>query len=348
MPMIQLFVLSYAVTTDLKHVRLAVFDEDRTARSRELISAFYSSDLFLRGPSADSPSELHALLEKSETDMTVWIPKGYAEKLEGLGGAQVAITVDGQNSSSAGRALGYSEALLRQESQRILQQRSDANPALALKARRIEPVTRFYYNPELQSRYYMIPGIVVLLLTVVSAMLTGMAIVKEKEIGTLEQLMVTPLSPGEIIAGKLIPFAVLAYAELLVATTVAVLWFKLPLVGSIALLAFCSLCYLLVTLSSGLLASTVSHTQQQAMLTVWFGLVFCILTSGFFYPIENMPKWIQVLTYVNPMRYFMAILRGLFLKGSTLVDVMPNLIPLVSMGAVVFVIAVIRFRHKNA
>jgi ABC-2 type transport system permease protein len=346
MPTIQLFILSYALTTDLKHVRLAVLDDDHTESSRELAAAFLTSDLFEQSIVAESQAELEQSLYTGDADLALWIPVNFSRDLTASRHATVGVTVDGQNSSSAGRALGYAEGILRQESLRRMVEIRDENPQFAANTRRIESVTRFFYNPELVSRYYMIPGIVALLLTVISAMLTGMAIVREQEIGTLEQLLVTPLTPGQLIAGKLIPFTILAYAELIVATSVAVFWFQLPFVGSMLLLAACALCYLLVTLGGGLLVSTISHTQQQAMFTVWFFLVFGILTSGFFYPIDNMPRWIQYVTYGNPLRYFMAILRGIFLKGSTFADVWPNLLPLAAIGVGTFVIAVSRFRRR--
>ncbi|MBI5060646.1 ABC transporter permease [candidate division KSB1 bacterium] len=348
MPTIQLLVLAYALTTDLRNVRLAVLDQDCTQESRELASAFLTSDLFEQRAVVKSSDELEVLLSSGAADIGINIPVNYARDLLTARHATIGIVVDGQNSSSAGRAVGYAEGILRQESLRKLVEIRDSSPRLANGLRRIEPLTRFFYNPELVSRYYMIPGIVALLLTVISAMLTGMAIVREQEIGTLEQLLVSPLRPGQMIAGKLIPFTILAYLELAIAATVAVWWFDLPFVGSVSLLAFCSLCYLLVTLGGGLLASTVSHTQQQAMFTVWFFLVFGILTSGFFYPIENMPKWIQYLTYANPMRYFMAILRAIFLKGAQFSDVLPNLLPLAALGVITFSTAILRFRRRLA
>ena len=343
MPLIQLFLFGYAVTTDLKYVRLAVLDEDRTPASRSLARAFFASDLFTPVLDANSPDELQNALLLGDADMTLWIRNGFAEQAATLGDATVGLVVDGQNSSTAGRALGYAEAILRREAQSTLNEWRMSQPNLP-RTNRIEAVTRFYYNPQLESRFYMIPGIVVLILTVVSAMLTGMAVVKEKEIGTLEQLMVTPLSPFQLIIGKTVPFTVLAFFELAFATTIAVLWFKLPLVGSIFLLAGSAMLFLLVTLGVGLLVSTISQTQQQAMFTVWFFLVFGILTSGFFYPVDNMPRWIQILTYANPLRYFVAIIRGIFLKGSGMADLYPHLVPLAALGVFTFSAAVFRFR----
>jgi ABC-2 type transport system permease protein len=347
MPLIQLFVFGYAVNTDLRHVRLSFLDEDRTEVSRDLTSAFYASDLFIPAPGANSPHELQNLLLSGETDMTIWIPQGFAKDVAALNHAPLGVTLDGQNSSLAGRALGYAESIVRRQSQQISEAWLRAHPNQRPPSR-IEAVTRYFYNPELESRYYMIPGVVVLILTMISTLLTGMAVVKEKEIGTLEQLMVTPLTPLQLIVGKTVPFAVLAFFELSFATTVAILWYKLPLVGSVFLLGGSALVFLLVTLGLGLLVSTISHTQQQAMFTVWFFMLFGILTSGFFYPIENMPHWIQFLTYANPLRYFMAVLRGVFLRGSTLPDLLPELVPLLMLGLGTFTLAVLRFRKTVA
>ncbi len=346
-PLMQLLVLAYAITLDLKDVRVAVLDLDRSPQSRRLVDSYFSTDLFIPAEAAvTSPRTLQDALVKGETDLTLWIPHGYAEALASGRTAQVGIQVDGSNSALAGQAAGYAGALVQMEAMRQLEQTLLKNRAAGAGRGRIELVDRYYYNPELESRYYMIPAIVVLLVTIVSTMLTGMAVVREKEIGTLEQLMVTPITPAQLIAGKTIPFAVLSFGELTIATAFAVLWFKLPLVGSIPLLALAMLVYLLVTLGIGLLTSTFSATQQQAMFSVWFFLVFGILMSGFFFPIDNMPRGIQYLTYVNPLRYIVEIVRGIFLKGSTLHDILPNLLPLLGLGLATFTAAIVRFRKR--
>jgi ABC-2 type transport system permease protein len=345
-PMIQLFVLSYAINTDLKNIRLVVLDQDHSAESRALISAFHAGELFIPAGIAESPEALETELHEGRADMTLWIPRDFAAELTARKHATLAITVDGQNSSSAGRSLGYTEQIIRKESIRLADQWGDKNLQLRLSTRRIEAATRFFYNPELQSRYYMIPGIMAILLVIISAMLAGMAIVREKEMGTLEQLLVSPLTHGEIIAGKLLPFLLLALVELVIATTLAIVWFHVPFRGSFLLYGIAALCFLLVTLGGGVLVSTFSQTQQQAMLTIWFFMIFAILTSGFFYPIENMPRAVQYLTYINPMRYFMAILRTVFLRGAGFMDVLPNLFSLVTIGLLSFTVAILRFRRR--
>jgi ABC-2 type transport system permease protein len=347
-PLIQLLILSYATTTDLRNIRIAVLDEDHTAESRTLSTQFYQNNIFIPAPVAESPAQLQQLLMDGKADITVWIPRGYAGNVAAGKQSVVAMAVNGQNSSIAGRAQGYAEAIVRGAANEILQSQMLKNPELAQRIHRIDSVTRFFYNPQLESRYYMVPAIVVILLSLIAGMLTGMAIVKEKEVGTLEQLLVTPLSAGQLIAGKVIPFIILSYVELAIATTVAILWFGLPFLGSVFVFGLCAFVFLVVALGGGLLTSTVSQTQSQAMLTIWFFLMFGIMTSGFFYPVENMPTWIYYLTYLNPMRYIMAINRGIFLKGATFVDVLPNLIPMAIMGVAVFGIAVLRFRKRLA
>lgn len=362
MPVAQLFVFSYAANTDLRNVPVSFLDQDRSAASRQLAEAFFQSDVFVPGPEARDPEAMQLLIDSGEARLAVWIPNGFAEELAEGKAAEISITVDGQNSSVAGRAAGYAQAIALREGARITGTRGGtadpagtggpslsgpgASGASVGHIPQVTAVTRFFYNPELESRLFMIPGILVLLITVISALLTGMAVVREKEIGTLEQLLVSPLRSWEIIAGKTIPFIVIAYFELCFAGAIAVLWFHLPLRGSILLLAVSALAYLLVTLGVGLLASTLSQTQQQAMLTVWFFLVFGILMSGFFYPVENMPIWAQWISAADPVRYIMNIVRGIFLRGAGFTDLWRDLLVLAGMGILVFGTAAGRFQKR--
>jgi ABC-2 type transport system permease protein len=211
----------------------------------------------------------------------------------------------------------------------------------------VEPATRIWYNPELKSAYFMIPAIITILLTTITMLLTGLAIVKEREAGTLEQLFVTPLRPWQVIAGKTIPFAMLGFAELTIATAVGFLWFRIPVVGSVPTLAVFAFCFILTTLGLGIFISTIAATQQQAMYVSWFFMQLFILLSGFFYPISNMPHWIQTFTLINPLRHFLAVNRELLLKGAGLTDLWPELRALIVIGVCVFTFATLRF-HKRA
>jgi ABC-2 type transport system permease protein len=353
LPFVQLLVFGYAANTDLKNVRLSVLDDCRAEESRRLVETFFATGLFVPGPVPQGGADIERLLERGKSDVGVWIPRGLEEDLAAGRPATVGVFVDGTNSSSAGRTQGYVEQILLREGARLLAATGPApasaqiGEALAAPGlRRIEGETRFFYNPDLRSRNHMVPGIVVLIITIISMILTGVAVVREREAGTLEQLLVSPLTPAQLIAGKTIPFALIAFGELAFATTFAVLWFRIPLEGSVFLLAFCALVYLVTTLGGGLLASTVSSTQQQAMFVTWFFLVFGILLSGFFYPIANMPRIVQYATYVNPLRYMMNMVRGIFLRGATLGDVLPDLLRLAAIGFATFALAVLRFRKR--
>ncbi len=345
-PVIQLFILGNAATTDLRNIRLEVFDGDNTAHSRRLAKTFYQNDIFVGGVRPTSPAELQRQLLNGDLEAGVWIPKGYAKSLASGETAEISVTVDGQNSSSAARSLGYIQGIIQTETQGRLSQLRSEHPEIARQLHQIAPVIRYFYNPTLESKYYMVPAILVMLITLVSVMLTGAAIVREKELGTLEQMLVTPLSRSQIIAGMTIPYALLSTVVFTVGVLIAVFWFEVPLVGSVALLYACTGIFLLTTMGGGLLISAVSQTQQQALFTTWFFMIFFIMTSGFFYPIDNMPDFIQLISQFNPMRYLMDIIRGIFLRGSTLTDVWPDLWPLLIMGVSVFLVAVLRFQKR--
>jgi len=340
MPIVQLFVLGYAVTLDLKGVRLSVLDEDGGPAARRLARAVVETETFAPGPVAGSEAELRDHLVAGRADLGLRLPAGLGRDLE-EGRGRAALIVDGRNSAQAGQALAQAQAILGREAARLERERGAAPPTAGVV---LAPL--YLYNPELVSRFHMVPAIVVVLVTVISAMLTSMTVVREKELGTLEQLLVTPLTPRQLVLGKTLPLALLTYGELALATTVAVLWYRLPLAGSVPLLAGAVLLYLLVTLGGGLLASTVSHTQQQAVFTVWFFLVFGILLSGFFFPVSNMPEVLRWLTWLNPMRFVVEIVRGIFLKGSGAADLWPQLAMLALHGGTVFGLALWRFRKR--
>lgn len=350
-PIIQLFLFSYAANTDLRNVTVGLLDQDQSYASRRVVDAFMHSDVFVAGPTASTPKELEGFLTHDKARLTLWIPKNFERDVLQGREVQVAIAVDGRNSSLAGRSSGYAQAVVAREVKRIRdEQNVRAIHAAGVGPKkppiRINGVARFFYNPELESRYYMVPGILVLLITIVSTLLTGMAVVREKELGTLEQVLVTPLTAGQLIAGKTIPFAVITFGELTFATIVAKLWFHLPLQGSIPTLVLGVGAYLLVTLGIGLLVSTISSTQQQAMFSVWFFMTFAILMSGFFYPVENMPGWAQTLSAIDPLRYTMNVVRGVFLRGAGITDLWREVVILVVMGMAVFSAAVLRFQKR--
>ena len=362
-PLVQLLVLAYAINNDLRNLRVSVLDEDYTPVSRRLTEALDHADVFVPGPMPADTHQLARLLQEGRTDLAVYVPRDFSRDILKGSLPALGLEVDGTNSSIAGRGAGYALEVISRQAAPIAwplqpvgaaedgagggEATGNASPIVAGSIGRTVAIPRFFYNPELESRFYMIPGIIVMLVTIISALVTGMAVVREKEIGTLEQVMVTPLSSLQFVAGKTLPFALIALLDLALATVFARLWFGVPLVGSPLVLLLGALLYLLVTLGLGLLASAVSNTQQQAMFTVWFFLIFTILLSGFFFPVENMPGWARALTYLNPMRFFMEIVRGIFLRGSGLVDLAGQLLILLVMGVVSFAGAVILFRRTS-
>jgi ABC-2 type transport system permease protein len=266
--------------------------------------------------------------------MALSIPPGYGQRVQARQPVTLQVVADGTDANSTNVAMGYARALVAGYAQDLLPARTAAPVSLEL---------RVWFNPELESRDFMIPGIVALLLLVVTTNLSAMAIVREKEVGTLEQLNVTPLARWELIAGKLLPYGLIGIIDVVLVLVVAIYWFQIPMLGSIPLLFGMSLIYLMCTLGLGLFISSISNTQQQAMLTTtFFFMMPMIYLSGFVFPIENMPAWIQPATYLIPLRYFLVIVRGIFLKGVGLETLWPQALALFAWGAVVLALATLR------
>lgn len=338
-PVLQLTVLGYAATTDVKDVPVVVVDADRSAASRELISRFEASDNFTIVGVVSATDQIDQWLERGDAWMALNIPPQYGERIHRGETATIQVVADGTDSNSTNVALGYARVLLTGYTEDLIAERMGGQAP----ARLISSSVRVWFNPDLVSRDFMIPGIVALLLLVVTTNLSAMAIVREKEVGTLEQLNVTPLARWELITGKLLPYAVVGIIDVALVLVVAILWFEVPMRGSLALLVAMSLVYLLSTLGLGLFISTISATQQQAMMTTtFFFLTPMIYLSGFIFPIENMPAWIQPITYVIPLRYFLVILRGLFLKGVGLATFWPEALALLGWGIAILGLATLR------
>jgi drug efflux transport system permease protein len=337
-PLIQLTMLGYAATTDVHDVPLVVVDQDRSTESRELISRFEASQNFAVVDSVTSLNAVDAYLDEGEAWMALAIPAGYGERIRGGQPAAIQVVADGTDANSTNVALGYARALVAGYS-RELSVTSGGQVAPPL----VSADVRVWFNPGLESRYFMIPGILAMLLLLVTTNLCSMAIVREKEIGTLEQLNVTPLARSELIIGKLVPYAIIGMLDVLLVVAVAVGWFEVPLRGSFWLLIGMCLVYLLSTLGLGLFVSTISKTQQQAMMTTsFFFLLPMIFLSGFIFPIENMPDVIQPFTYLIPLRYFLVILRGIFLKGVGIDVLWPQALALLAWGMAILTLATLR------
>ncbi len=347
-PMIQLLVLGYAITTDIKNLDILICDQDGSAISRDLIKRFSHTEYFTQVNLPCAVGDVEKHLFAGHAVIALVIPRHFGKDLETMRQPEIQILLDGQNSNTSAVALGYCNRILLQFMQDYMANISERNSAFTRSVRWIEPVSRAWYNPELKSVYYMIPGIISILLTIITMLLTSLAIVKEKEIGTLEQLMVTPLTSAQIIAGKTIPFAILGFIEMSVAMTFGVLWFKVPIMGSLPVLGLLAATFILTTLGLGIFISTMVSTQQQALFLSWFFLVTFILLSGFFYPIENMPRWCQIITYADPLRYFIEILRELFLKGAGLNVLWPEMLSLLAFGGIIFTLATLRFHKRMA
>jgi ABC-2 type transport system permease protein len=363
-PMMQMLLLGYALTTEVKHTPVAVLDHDGGPRSRDLIRAVASNPLFDYKGSAASEADLRQRLDRGEAKIGLIIPAEFSRDLEratrldpgpggasSLGalngnGARLQLWVDGQDANSANVARGYLGAILNQWAMGDLKRRLEG---YGIRMDQVLPVSTeasVLFNPSLKSTWYMVPGIAVILVTMVTALLTGFSIVREKEAGTLEQLMVTPLKPIHVVVGKAVPFMIIGIAELMLALNFARFWFGVPFRGSwLALLVF-SAAYMLSSLGIGIFTSTVARTQQQALFIIWFFLLFFLLLSGFFLPVENMPHWVQQVTLANPVRWFMHVLREMFLKGSGLAELWRELLAMLAIGFVVFGLSLVKFNRQ--
>jgi ABC-2 type transport system permease protein len=341
-PIMQLVMLGYAATTDVHDVPMVVVDQDRSAVSRDLISRFDASQNFVVVDALASIAGVAPYLDTGRAWMAMVIPAGYGARIVERHPVAVQVVADGTDANSTNVALGYAGSLVAAYARGLAASRGDGEPLIGVDI-------RVWFNPQLESRHFMVPGILALVLLVVTTNLSSMAIVREKELGTLEQLNVTPIARWEVIAGKLLPYAALGMVDVLLVVAVAVGWFEVPLRGSLTLLLLMCLVYLLTTLGLGLFVSTISATQQQAMMTAsFFFLLPMVFLSGFVFPIENMPEAIQPVTYLIPLRYFLEILRGIFLKGVGLEVLWGQALALFAWGATILVLATVRSSKRLA
>lgn len=348
-PVLQLGILGYAATTDVRNVPIVVVDTDRSAASQDLISRFTGSGIFEIVDVVSDVGDVDRYLESGDAWMALSIPANYGRSIARGQPATVQVVADGSDASSTNIALGYASNLIAGYAQEMVEHRRATGAPVAAGGGSIEPRVRVWFNPTLESRYFMLPGIFALLLLIVTSNLSSMAIVREREIGTLEQLNVTPLGRLELIVGKLLPYGIIGLIDVFIVLLVIVFWFQVPLRGSFWLLFGMSLIYLLTTLGLGLFTSTISHTQQQAMMTsTFFFLIPMMYLSGFIFPIENMPDVIQPVTYLIPLRYFVVILRGIFLKGVGLETLWPQALALFGWGAAILTLAYMRSSKRLA
>jgi ABC-2 type transport system permease protein len=352
-PLIQTIVFGFAVSLDVNNVNVAWLDGDRTEESRNLLHDFQGSKYFNVTHFVHSQQEAQDLLDRSSVDAVVRVPYNFGADVSKMRQTEVQVLVDGTNSNTASIVASYatsivsgynSETFRKQQSSRLVAQTAQGPVRIA--APGVDPATRVWFNPELKSRNYFIPGILVNIILLVTMNLTALSIVREMEIGTMEQIMVTPIRPIELMIGKTLPFALVGFINSVVVTIVALLLFHVPFRGNVFVLALGTALYLLSTLGAGLFLSTISHTQQQASMTSFFFIQPAFMLSGFTFPIRNMPHWVQIITYVNPLRYFMDIVRGVFLKGSGIDVLWPQMLLLGAFGVVILVSSALRF-HKR-
>ena len=341
-PLVQLIIFGYVVTTDVRDIRVGLLDESRTAQSRRLIDAIDSNKTFRITHFVEHRRDLDRLLMTREINLAVIIPYDFSQRIRRHDTAEVQILVDGSMSNMAAVRIAYTSTLLEEFNSRIMRELY----ARKIDYGEIDARIRTWYNPNLDSQNFYVPGIVAFLVMLLSLLFTSMAIVREKEAGTMEQLIVTPLKPFEMILGKTIPFIIIAQAQMVMVITFGVWWFEIPMEGNVLLLLGAACLFLLSTLGIGLFISTVSQTQQQAMMTNFFFILPFFMLSGFVFPIDNMPTVVQWFTYLNPLRYFLVIIRGVFLKGIGFGVLWPQFAALAILGLLVFTGAISRFRKR--
>lgn len=351
-PIVQFLVFGFVVNLDVERSRLAWYDQDQSVASRDLRAAFESSGYFTVTEMPASQAALQRVMDEGKVDSAIVVPVEFSKDLARGRQASLQILVDGTNSNTASILSGYAGDIIRTYANgRFVdiqnQKRMAAGGAVArLSVPSVDMQHRVWFNPELKSRNYFIPGVLVNIMTMITLMLTAMAIVREKEIGTMEQLMVTPIKPGELMIGKTLPFAIVGIVDLWLIIGLAMLVFKIPFQGSVLLLFVSALLFLLTTLGSGLFISTISQTQQQALMSTFFFFQPVFMLSGFTFPIRNMPEAVQYLTFLNPNRYFLEICRGVFLKGSGIETLWPQMLALAVFGVTVLTFSARRFQKR--
>lgn len=346
MPLIQLVILGFTITNEVKNVSLIIADQDDSSISREIVRAFEHTDRFnIIGYETDR-QKIEKSIQIWDAQIALFIPPRFGYDYERKKGAEIQILADGLDGNTAGIALGYAQRILSkfQTSGELNIQFMKNTVSGSKHFVRMED--RMWFNEDLDNAQYMIPGIIAVLLTIVSMMLSAINLVREKEIGTLEQLMVTPLKRYQLLLGKILPFLILTFIELAIVMTFGQIIFSIDVKGSYLLLAFLAFIFLFTTLGFGIFISTITTTQQQAMFVSWFFMVFMLLVSGFFVPIENMPSFIQKLTYLNPMRYFLYIVRDIIQKDAKLVHLLKDAIPMAVYGILIFTASTIKFQKR--
>jgi ABC-2 type transport system permease protein len=345
-PVLQLLLLGYAANLDVREIPSVVCDLDRSAASRGFLDQFVNSGYFSVRADLGRMEDIDPYLDNGRAAMAFIIPRGFGDDLAAARPAAVMIIADGAESQSATIGVNYANMIAGRYAQRLILQRFARIRGAVGKPVLVEAEVRIWYNPELRSRNFMVPGVLGLILMIMTIALASMGIVREKEAGTMEQLIVTPIRPHQLIAGKLLPFVLIGLVDATFVLVVARGWFGIPIRGSVALLYVLSLAFMLSTLGIGLFISTISRTQQQAMFTTIFFIMPMILLGGFVFPIENMPVFFQHVSRVVPTRYYFVIIRGIMLRGAGWRELWDQAAALLIIGTVLFALSVFRFRKK--
>ena len=343
MPIMQLFLLGYAATSDVRNIAIAVWDQNQTPQSRGLLDAFRAADYFKVAYSVGSQKELQSLIESGSARAALIIPPDYDQRLL-QGNAQVSMIMDGSDATVGGTALSVARLIGQSYATKVMQDQAARSgraggPTLPLEVR-----TQVWYNPDLISAYFMVPGVIGQLLFMITTILTATAIVRERERGTIEQLIVTPIRSWELMLGKILPYVLLAFIMVIEVLIIGHWWFKVPVLGNLGLIALTSGLLLLSCLGIGLFASTIANTQQEAMMMVQLTMLPSLFLSGFFFPIEAMPPFLQWVSYLIPLRYYLVIIRSLMLKGVGFEAIQYQTYALALFGIAILTLAALRFR----
>jgi ABC-2 type transport system permease protein len=344
-PIMQLFLLGYSATSDVRNIPLAVLDQSRSHESRALLDSYRAADYFRIAYMVTSEAEIEALISAGDARAAVIIPPDYAQRLND-GKAQVAFILDGSDPTSASTALSAAQLISQSHSTEILRQRFESSGSNLRVQPPVQAHTTVWYNPDMISAYFMIPGVIGMILYAIAAILTATSVVRERERGTIEQLIVTPIRSWELIVGKLMPYVILGFFNTIEVLAVGHWWFGMPIRGDLGLILLLSTIFLVTGLGIGLFASTIANTQQEAMLTVWMTLLPSIFLSGFFFPLEAMPKVLQWLSYLMPLRYYLIIIRSLLLKGVGLEMIQTDVLAMTLFAVGIMTAAALRFRKR--
>ena len=345
-PALQTVIFGYAVNMDVKNIPTAILDRDNSAESRDLVAVMSSSGYFTPATRIERYDEAGTLLDRGKVRVVLVIGHGFAADLRAGRATDVQVLLDGSDSNTAGVISGYLGRLSLAYNNRLQVGYAARHLGLPPRIGRVELVSRAWFNDNLESPSFYVPAVIAMILFIITMILSSLAIVREKEIGTIEQVIVTPIRKGEFILGKTLPFVLIGYIDVALISLVGALIFNVPVRGSLGLLFLATTLFLMSSLGAGLLISTVSQTQQQAMMTAFFIIFPAMLLSGFAFPIANMPEPAQWLTFLNPLRYYIVIIRGIFLKGIGLEILWPQLAALGALGGVLLSLAVKRF-HKT-